>query len=48
MSEDASCQYRNYFLDFTSKENYVVLDEMELNDTDDISIQTLESKEIDR
>ncbi len=46
INDNKSCQYQNYYLDFTSKENFVVLDEIEINDSDNINIESLAIKDI--
>ena len=46
VSKDNTCQYNNYYLDFTSKENYIVLDEIKIDDPDKINDKTLDTNGI--
>lgn len=44
ITDNKNCLYNNYYLDFTSKENYVILDELSLNKNDKITLDTFKDR----
>lgn len=44
ISDNSSCLYTNYILDFTSKENYIILDEISVKANDKITLETFKER----